>query len=874
MSERYQKLFALPKDQYTEASPVLVSAGQLLKDTLTGRVLAQFKFRSIFPGTLRAIRLQLSCWDSFGAELAEKEICEYLDLSVTREAECGAKLAFPLSNAAVRSFRITAIEACDDEGNIHSVTNPNWVSLPKTESLDAALREEEVVRQFRLERGADAAVLPMEWKDLWFCCCGGLNRSEEDCCHNCRRPADGQFVIDVTALRQAASLRQAREAAERDTVAAETKLRMARRRKLRPNQRFRCLTHTQEQLHAKALPLLITASALLEDLPTGRIIAQIKMRNIGQKPIRAVRVEVQPLDSASRPLGKSIVHDYLDLNAGRGEEFGTQEAIVLPDETTRAFRPKLVEIAYADGSVEDCTACTLEVLPKPQRAELELHESELVKQFSLRYGPRAEYLPRFVSGKWICVCGAVNQDSMSRCPDCGADASLLAAFNLQDLIREKEERLAREEAERQAALAAAAAEKDEREGEEDEDEIGTARGRRPKLGLIVLAGLLVIVLILSGACFFRYHLRYQKAGELMEQGRFAEAAEIYEDLGRYSKSAEYLATAREADMIVRFNKIVIQGLEKDTDLITRRKDLFSLMSDLIVATPFPAKDQMLQRCCSMLEACQVIYAGPESTFAVTKDGEILQAGLSSVPINSSSGWSDIVSLVVNDQFSIGLKADGTLVSAGTNNFGRIDILNWSDIKAVAAGRNHAVALRRNGTVLATGAGLNGECDVDEWKDIVAVAAGKNFTVGLKNDGTVVCACNSESGLEEVETWDHIVAISAGTNQVLGLRYDGTVVAAGKNSNGQCDTSDWKDIVAISAGDCFSVALKTDGTVVATGLNWHGCCDVEDWTNVIAIATGNGHTVGLCSDGSIVTAGSNSSQQCEVEGWTEKLFSAP
>ena len=41
MSERYTRLFALEENLYSDGSPVVISAGALLKDNQTGAVLAQ-----------------------------------------------------------------------------------------------------------------------------------------------------------------------------------------------------------------------------------------------------------------------------------------------------------------------------------------------------------------------------------------------------------------------------------------------------------------------------------------------------------------------------------------------------------------------------------------------------------------------------------------------------------------------------------------------------------------------------------------------------------------------------------------------------------------------------------------------------------------
>ena len=47
MSERYTKVYECPQNVYAESSPVVISAGALLKDNQTGKILAQLKIRNI-----------------------------------------------------------------------------------------------------------------------------------------------------------------------------------------------------------------------------------------------------------------------------------------------------------------------------------------------------------------------------------------------------------------------------------------------------------------------------------------------------------------------------------------------------------------------------------------------------------------------------------------------------------------------------------------------------------------------------------------------------------------------------------------------------------------------------------------------------------
>ena len=47
MSERFEKLYALQNDLYSDGAPIIVSAGALLKDTETGRIIVQMKYHSL-----------------------------------------------------------------------------------------------------------------------------------------------------------------------------------------------------------------------------------------------------------------------------------------------------------------------------------------------------------------------------------------------------------------------------------------------------------------------------------------------------------------------------------------------------------------------------------------------------------------------------------------------------------------------------------------------------------------------------------------------------------------------------------------------------------------------------------------------------------
>ena len=102
MSERYTKLFSLPKNLYIPGAPVLLAAGALLKDNQTETTLAQLKFRSISMKAIKAVIAVVDAFDVSGAALGGVTEYQYLDLTAERDAEFGQRQAIPLPNANTR----------------------------------------------------------------------------------------------------------------------------------------------------------------------------------------------------------------------------------------------------------------------------------------------------------------------------------------------------------------------------------------------------------------------------------------------------------------------------------------------------------------------------------------------------------------------------------------------------------------------------------------------------------------------------------------------------------------------------------------------------------------------------------------------------
>lgn len=128
MSERYTRLFALPENQYAPSAPILIAAGALLKDNQTGKVLAQFKFQSISPKEIKAVKISVTAFDVFGKEVKGVAEYQYLDLSASRDAEFGQKQAVPLPDAVTHTIGVECTSVVFEDGSVwEAPKNAQWI---------------------------------------------------------------------------------------------------------------------------------------------------------------------------------------------------------------------------------------------------------------------------------------------------------------------------------------------------------------------------------------------------------------------------------------------------------------------------------------------------------------------------------------------------------------------------------------------------------------------------------------------------------------------------------------------------------------------------------------------------------------------------
>lgn len=296
------------------------------------------------------------------------------------------------------------------------------------------------------------------------------------------------------------------------------------------SERYSKLYALPENLYAAGSPVVIAAGALLKDNQTGKVIAQLKMRNISQKPIKAAMVSIRPLDTVGNPLGGKTEYQYLDLSVARDEDFGQKVPVALPDAATRAFTASVEEIVFADNSIWTATGEPWEVLDTPGSLR-SIGDAELIKQFRLKYGNNCKNLPLLHKDLWYCACGELNRQGEAECHRCQKSLALLEQIDMDALRKERDTRVAaeKEQAEKEAAAAKAHAKK---------------MGKIAAIVVPILVVLIVVAVIISNSA--KKSNEYEFALSLVESGQYEAAIEHFAALGDYKDCAEQIQLAEAA----------------------------------------------------------------------------------------------------------------------------------------------------------------------------------------------------------------------------------------------------------------------------------------------------------------------------------------
>ncbi len=209
MSERYTKLFSLPKNLYAEGGPVIIEAGVLTLDNNTNRVFVQLKFRNISDKEIKALSVTLKAYYVTGKEASEPVKYQYLDFCSNIDEEFGAKTPILLQDNTVRSFSVHIDEVVYSDDTVGEVNLDYSESVPEQHLLCKTDGwNKDTASEFKKLTDDKCVYAICEYKDLWFCSCGCANSLVRDkCC--CRCGCAHDFLKSITPEKAQAHINDA-----------------------------------------------------------------------------------------------------------------------------------------------------------------------------------------------------------------------------------------------------------------------------------------------------------------------------------------------------------------------------------------------------------------------------------------------------------------------------------------------------------------------------------------------------------------------------------------------------------------------------------------------------------------------------------------
>lgn len=189
-----------------------------------------------------------------------------------------------------------------------------------------------------------------------------------------------------------------------------------------------------------------------------------------------------------------------------------------------------------------------------------------------------------------------------------------------------------------------------------------------------------------------------------------------------------------------------------------------------------------------------ILAAPNCTYGITKNGEIVYAGLAQKDV---AEWKNIKMLRAEKNRIVGLEKDGK-IKISDNGKDEIGFAgqpdNWPEMKEIALSGDCLVGLTKDGRVLFCGKQNDARRQAEEWTDIITLTADSSFVYGLTSDGQIkvagTCAAYLDRGRSEVSQWskqEGVLALAGSpSGGVAAVTESGELKMAGA-INGDSDT---------------------------------------------------------------------------------------
>lgn len=687
MSERFIRLYELQNNLYSAGSPVIVSAGALLKDTQTNNIIVQLKFHSVSVTPIKALKVGIAAFDIAGKGIEGVDEYQYLDLNIQNGQEFGSNKAIVMPDAVTRSFSVRNITVVLANGNVQDVSMP-MITLPKIISLQSELKDAELVKQYKLAVNDKSAYIPQETDDLWMCSCGEWNSG--DFCTRCRAKRTVVFsAYDIPALTDKMTSRLATERAQR-----EEQQRLAEIERQRKAEQDRIAVEeaakrkaAEAEKRKKAAKKVKIAAAIIAPIIALVFLLSLwvypnmiqpsiaykdaeQLLNNGQyeEAIAAFQALGDYKDSSERiEEAKEAINVHAYVEAEQLLLSGEYDAAIAAFQALGNYKDSLEKIA----EVEEAKKAT-----EYQEAEAFLALGDNASS-AITFGKLGDY--RDAHARSIELWG----DLAERKTIVAGNHYIVGLKSDGTVIAVGENNNGQCEVGGWTDIVAISADDNHTVGLKSNGTV-VATGCND-FGKCDVNAWTDIVAISAGDT---HTVGLKSDGTVVATGgnAFGECnVSTWKNIIAISAGSNYTVGLRSNGSVIftGWDQFGIRDALKWADIIA-----ISASSDSV-------------------DNCIV---------GVKSDGTVVTTD-HDVSSQLVSEWTDIIEVSASADYAVGLKSDGTVVSAGDGLFGQRDVDAWEDIVAISAGWHCTVGLKSDGTVVITGKYDSGQCNVEDWTDI-------------------------------------------------------------------------------------------------------------------------------------------------------------
>lgn len=343
-------------------------------------------------------------------------------------------------------------------------------------------------------------------------------------------------------------------------------------------QRYRAVYGAEQHLYCSGCPVYVHRYQISADLQTGGRILQVRMVNMSEWEISTVYLRIACLDGQGKALATMYAVPMNNLHAGRSRIFGESITLQLSTATAQMVQVFPERVIFANGMTWNETEAAAYIsLPAPLPVKRTDVDFDRLEQQGQRNGVHNDYRYQELENAWYCTCGLPNGPHKQFCGYCGTNREWLR-LNMNGraaiVSQAVEPVLPAEPAQPQTETPAPAQTSDDlpdsasvaelldymnaklerystpvavaeqptyRQPEEEFPVIDPTPPKKNKAGKVIGIILLVLAIVAAAAfCAMRFllpMLRYNEAASLEQAGSYAEAREIFTELGDYQDAA-------------------------------------------------------------------------------------------------------------------------------------------------------------------------------------------------------------------------------------------------------------------------------------------------------------------------------------------------